>query len=93
MTRFTSEAFTDDEWQLLGPEEQARLTRLALLRMKELLSSQRPLSDHQERDLQLRVAQSALANASRAKMVLERSDGLIPLDGVLQEIVALGTKH
>jgi hypothetical protein len=93
MTRITSDAFTDDEWQLLGPEEQARLTRLALLRMKELLSSQRPLSDDQERDLQLSLAQSVIANASRAKMVLERSDGLIPLDGVLQEIAALGTVH
>jgi hypothetical protein len=83
----------DDEWQLLGSEEQARLTRLALLRMKELMSSQRPLSDDQERDFQLSLCQSAIANASRAKAALERSDGLIPLDGVLREIVALGTKH
>jgi hypothetical protein len=93
MTQSPIEAFTDDEWQSLGSEEQARLSRSALYIMKELLSSQRPLSDDQERDLQLSLAQSAIANASRAKMVLERSDGLIPLDGVLQKIVAFGTVH
>jgi len=93
MTRITSDAFTDDEWQLLGPEEQARLSRCALYIMKELMSSQRPLSDDQERDFQLSLCQSAIANASRAKTVLERSDGLIALDGVLQEIVAFGTVH
>jgi hypothetical protein len=93
MTQSPIEAFTDDEWQLLGPEEQARRTRCALYIMKELLSSQRPLSDDQERDFQLSLCQSAIANASRAKTVLERSDGLIALDGVLQEIVAFGTVH
>ena len=93
MTQSPIEAFTDDEWQLLGPEEQARLSRCALYIMKELLSSQRPLSDDQERDFQLSLCQSAIANASRAKTVLERSDGLIALDGVLQEIVAFGTVH
>ena len=93
MTQSPIEAFTEDEWLSLGSEEQARLSRCALYIMKELMSSQRPLSDDQERDFQLSLCQSAIANASRAKAVLERSDGMIPLDGVLQEIVALGTVH
>jgi hypothetical protein len=82
-----------DEWPSPGSEEQARLTRRALHLMKELLSSPRPLSDDEERDLQLSVAQSAIANARRAKTVLAHFNGLVPLDGVLQEIAAFGTVH
>jgi len=69
------------------------LTRRALYVMKVLLSSRRPLSDDQERDLQLRTGQSAIANANRAKMVLAHSGGLTPLADVLQEIATFGTVH
>jgi hypothetical protein len=82
-----------DKWPSPGSEEQARLTRRALHLMKELLSSERALSDDQERGLQLSVAQSAIDNGRRAKTVLARSNGLVPLDGVLQEIAAFGTVH
>jgi hypothetical protein len=82
-----------DEWPSPGLEEQTWLTCRALHLMKELLSSQWSLSDDQELDLQLRVAQSAIANARQAKTVLARFGGLMPPDGVLQEIAKLGTVH
>jgi hypothetical protein len=94
MTRSPSKAAMNDEWHSLSlDEKQAWLTRRVLHVMRELLSSLRPLSDDQERDLQLRVWQSAIANARRAKTVLARSGGLTPLAGVLQEIAAFGTVH
>ena len=71
-------------------EEQTWLARRALHLMKEAPEQPAASLSDQERDFQLRVAQSAIANARRAKTVLARFGGLMPLDGVLQEIAAWG---
>ena len=88
----------NDEWVKLV-EQQAWLTGLALARMREILSL--PLSPANDqlieaqcqRELLLSAAQSALANARRAKEQLARMGGRTPLAGVLQEIAAFGTVH
>jgi hypothetical protein len=84
----------DDECEL---EVQVRW--LALARMKEILSLPPPSADdvsvaaQEERELQLHAAQSALANARRAKEQLARTGGMTDLSGVLREIAAFGTAH
>ena len=73
--------------------------RLALARMKAILTLPLPLADDQsiaaqeERELQLHAAQSVLANARRAKEHLARTGGLTPLAEVIGEIAAFGTVH
>jgi hypothetical protein len=67
--------------------EYVALTRLALARMREILTLSLPPADDQSieagmsRELQLSAAQPV------------RTGGLTPLAGLLQEIAAFGTVH
>jgi len=85
-------ADTNDECEL-----ELQVTRLALARMREILTLPPPPADDQsiaaqeERELQLQAAQSVLANGRRAKENLARTGGLTPLAEVIREIAAFGT--
>jgi hypothetical protein len=71
---------------------------VALARVREILTFPLPRADdvsiaaQEERELQLRAAQSAL-EARRAEKQLARTGGLTPLAGVIGEIAAFGTVH
>ena len=89
----------DERESLSLLEKRALVTRLALARMRAILSLPPPPADdvsvaaQEERELQLQAARSALANARRAKEQLARTGGLTPLAEVIGEIAALGTIH
>jgi hypothetical protein len=90
----------NNEWESLSLlEKRALVTRLALARMREILTLPLPPADDQsiaaqeERELQLQASRSVLANARRAKEHLARTGGLTPLAEVIGEITALGTVH
>jgi hypothetical protein len=80
-------------------EQQVCLTRLALLREKEILSLALPPADDQsvgaqcQRELLLSAAETALSNARKAKEQLARTGGMTTPSEVLREIAAFGTVH
>ncbi|MCI0598896.1 MAG: hypothetical protein L0Y50_03890 [Beijerinckiaceae bacterium] len=69
------------------------------MREREILTFPLPRADdvsiaaQEEKGLQLRAAQSALAEARRAEKHLARTGGLTSLAGVIGEIAASGTVH
>ena len=80
-------------------EKRAFETRLALARVREILTFPLPRADdvsiaaQEEQGLHLRAAQPALAEARRAEKQLACTGALTPLAGEIGEIAAFGTVH
>jgi hypothetical protein len=87
----------NNEWQWLGLVERWDwLARLALARMRELLTVPLPPADdlsteaQSKRELLLLVAETAIGHARKAEEIMLRGDGR---SDIIREIAALGARH